>query len=192
VLPPVCDLGLERLAGDGPFDENDTAINARHGCPAVGELADRELHYLIFSRSDASSRCGLARPLEIFIPWPIRNFKACCLPALKSATDLAFSAMTCSAMASSSASPLIWLEPFNAVNAGPGAGARYIASKVSFAILPLITPESISWISCCRCLGLIDDSSISLWSALTSRLKSLRIQFATALAGAPSRTVSSK
>src|SRR5439155_13138350 len=107
-------FGLDRLARNRSFDEDDAAVDARNRRPAVGELADRELHYAIFARSDASSRCGLARPLEIFIPWPIRNFKARSFPALKSATDWAFSAMTWSAMASSSASPLIWLEPLGA------------------------------------------------------------------------------
>jgi hypothetical protein len=34
----------------------------------MGELANGQLHYAIFSRSSASSRCGLARPLESFIP----------------------------------------------------------------------------------------------------------------------------
>src|SRR6267143_911982 len=192
VLPPVRDVGLDRLAGNGPFDEDDAAIDARHGRPAVGELADREFHYEIFARSDASSRCGLARPLESFIPCPMRNFRARSFPALKSATDGAFSAMTWSAMASSSASPLIWLEPFNAVRAGPGSASRYITSNVSFAILPLMVPDSISSISCCRWVGLTDDWSISLRSALSNRLKSPRIQFAAAFAGAPSRTVSSK
>src|SRR5256712_763375 len=137
-------FGLDRLAGDGSLDEDDPAVDARDRRPAMGELADRELHYLIFSRSSASSRCGLARPLEIFIPWPIRNFKARSFPALKSATLWAFSAMTWPAMASSSGSPLIWLDPFNAVSAGPGSTSRYMTSNVSFAILPLMVPESIN------------------------------------------------
>src|SRR6184192_4114006 len=192
VLTAMRHFGLDRFARDGTFDEHDAAVDARDRRPAVGELDDRELHYAIFARSDASSRCGLARPLEIFIPWPIRNFKARSFPALKSATDWAFSAMTWSAMASSSASPLIWLEPLSAVSAGPGSCSRYMISNVSLAILPLMTPESISWISSCTCAGLTDDCSISFRSALSSRLKSPRIQLAAALAGAPSRTVSSK
>jgi len=50
----------------------------------------------------------------------------------------------------------------------------------SLAILPLITPESIRPISCCRWAGLTEASSISLRSALRRRLKSLKIQFAAA------------
>src|SRR6184192_2727895 len=185
-------FGFDGFAGNRSFGEDDAAVHARHRGPAMGELADGEFHYAIFARSDASSRCGLARPLEIFIPWPIRNFKARSFPALKSATDWAFSAMTWSAMASSSASPLIWLEPLSAVSAGPGSCSRYMISNVSLDILPLMTPESISWISSCTCAGLTEDCSISFRSALSSRLKSPRIQLAAALAGAPSRTVSSK
>src|SRR5256886_3354480 len=192
VLAAMRHFGLDRFARDGTFDEHDAAVDARHRRPAVGELANREFHYAIFSRSDASSRCGLARPLEIFMPWPIRNFKARSFPALKSATDWAFSAMTWSAMATSSASPLIWLAPLSAVSAGPGSTSRYMTSNVSFAILPLMMPESISWMSCCRWVGLTDDCSMSFRSALSSLLKSPTIQFAAALGGAPSRTVSSK
>src|SRR5256886_4220399 len=192
ILAPLGDLGLDRLPWDGPFDKHHPAVDPCQGRPAVGEFANRQLHYEIFSRSSASSRWGLARPLEIFMPWPIRNLSACSFPALKSATDFTFSAMTWATIWSSSASPLIWVEPRAVSSAGPGSGARYMASKVCFAILPVIAPESISEISCWRSGGLIDASSISLWSRFSSRLKSPRIQLAAVLAGAPRRTVSSK
>src|SRR5439155_21044018 len=61
-------FGFDGLAGNRSFDEDDAAVDARHRRPAMGELADRQLHYEIFSRSDAWSRLGLARPLDIFIP----------------------------------------------------------------------------------------------------------------------------
>ncbi len=41
VLTPVRDLGLDCLAGNGSFDEHDPTIDACHGRPAVGKLADR-------------------------------------------------------------------------------------------------------------------------------------------------------
>src|SRR2546429_9702722 len=58
VLSSMGHLGLDRLARDGPFDEHDAAVDAGHRRPAVGELADREFHYAIFARSDASRRSG--------------------------------------------------------------------------------------------------------------------------------------
>src|ERR1700682_481700 len=88
------DLSLNGLSGDRPLHEDDSSVAPRQGRTAMGELPYRQLHYAIFSRSSASSRWGLARPFESFIPWPIRNFSACSLPALKSATDFSFSEMT--------------------------------------------------------------------------------------------------
>src|SRR5439155_21198252 len=157
VLASVRHCGRDRPARDGTLAAADAAVEARNRPPAVGALADREFHYVIFDHSDASSRCGLARPFEIFIPWPIRNFKARSFPALKSATLWAFSAMTRLAMASSSSSPLIWLDPFRTVSAGPGSTSRYMTSNVSLSILPLMMPEAISRMSCCRWVGLTDD-----------------------------------
>ena len=44
IFPPMGDLGLDRFSGDGPFDEDDPAVDPRQGRPAVGELANRQLH----------------------------------------------------------------------------------------------------------------------------------------------------
>ena len=44
ILPPMGDLSLNRLARNSPFDEDHSAIDPRQGRPAVGQLADRQLH----------------------------------------------------------------------------------------------------------------------------------------------------
>jgi hypothetical protein len=44
ILPPVGDLGLDRLSRYRPLDEDDSAVDPRQGRPAMGELAYRELH----------------------------------------------------------------------------------------------------------------------------------------------------
>src|SRR5256885_1947008 len=51
VLAAMRHFGLDRFARDGTFDEHDAAVDARHRRPAVGELANRELHYAVFARS---------------------------------------------------------------------------------------------------------------------------------------------
>jgi hypothetical protein len=38
------DLGLDRFSRDRAFDEDDPPVDPRQGGPAVGELADRQLH----------------------------------------------------------------------------------------------------------------------------------------------------
>lgn len=44
IFAPVSYLGLDGLAGKRAFDEHNPTINARHGCPAVGQLANGQLH----------------------------------------------------------------------------------------------------------------------------------------------------
>ena len=44
IFPAVRDVGLDGFSGDRPFDEDDPAVDPRQGRPAVGELANGELH----------------------------------------------------------------------------------------------------------------------------------------------------
>ena len=38
------DFGLDRFSRYRPLDEDDPAVDPRQGCPAMGELADGQLH----------------------------------------------------------------------------------------------------------------------------------------------------
>jgi hypothetical protein len=44
IFPAVRDVGLDGFARDRPLDEDDPAVDPRQGRPAMGELANRELH----------------------------------------------------------------------------------------------------------------------------------------------------
>jgi len=45
ILPPMGDVGLDRLPGNCPFDKHHPAVDPCQRRPAVGELANRQLHY---------------------------------------------------------------------------------------------------------------------------------------------------
>ena len=45
ILPPMGDVGLDRLPGNRPFDKDHPAVHPCQRRPAVGELANRQLHY---------------------------------------------------------------------------------------------------------------------------------------------------
>jgi hypothetical protein len=44
IFPTVCDVSLDGFSGDRAFDEDDATVDPSQCRPAVGQLADRQLH----------------------------------------------------------------------------------------------------------------------------------------------------
>ncbi len=113
-----------------------------------------------FRASSALTTAGLARPWVAFITWPTRKPSAAFLPPFQSSTTLGCWASTWSTTAPSAPASATWVRPSRLDDRlGASSPERYICSKTSLAILPLIVPSSIRRRSPARCAGSIGQAA---------------------------------
>src|SRR5712691_3377816 len=146
-----------------------------------------------FSSRSEFTTAGLALPAVAFITCPTRKPRAAFLPPFQSRTTLGCCARTSSTTAESSPASAPWVSPSRSTMARASSPERYIFSKTSLAILPLMVPSSMRVMRPARFAGRIGHPARARSSSpASSRRSSLSTQFAAALGLPHARTVDSK
>src|SRR5437899_10603 len=146
-----------------------------------------------FSSRREFTTAGLALPAVAFITCPTRKPRAAFLPPFQSRTTLGCCARTWSTTAESSPASATWVSPSRSTMARAASPERYIFSKTSLAILPLMVPSSMRMMRSARFAGGIGHAARARSSSpASSRRSSLSTQSAATLGLPQACAVASK
>src|SRR5438445_59919 len=146
-----------------------------------------------FSSRREFTTVGLALPAVAFITCPTRKPRAAFLPPFPSRTTLGCCARTWSTTAESSPASATWVSPSRSTMARAASPERYIFSKTSLAIPPLMVPSSMRMMRSARFAGGIGHAARARSSSpASSRRSSLSTQFAATLGLPQACAVASK